>query len=116
MASHEILDMSASNPTKLLYLSLCFLGVAALCSIPRFGQRENEALPMVSDSDYFIDMARVFVGDEENFNSDYVRFGAHHYNRPLLSLIAGYVGKYLLKGGVRAAFSFVQIVAAALTA
>ena len=68
---------------------IAFLAIAAVCSVPRFGHRENELLPSVSDSDFFIDMARVFTGEAAAFNPRWVALAPHHYNRPLLSYLAG---------------------------
>ena len=87
---------SAKPRMKMAWFAVLFFAIAAACSIPRFGQRENEALPAISDSDLFIDMAHVFAGDAPAFNPQYFRMEPHHYNRPLLAFLAGYLGKYLL--------------------
>lgn len=88
--------------------------VAALASIPRFGERENERLAR-SDSDYYLDMAEVFSGEQEQPDPQYVdpgRAGSHHYIRPLLPAVAGQVGHRLLGGDHRTAFSLLNILAA----
>ena len=105
-----------SHSARYLSLTLLFLAIAALCSIPRFGQRENEALPVVSDSDAFLDMARVFSGEAEHFRPDFVFNNPRHYRRPLLSLLAAPLGRHVLGGNMRAAISIVQILAATVTA
>lgn len=92
---------------------ILFLLLAVLCSLPRFGQRENEFSSGVSDSDLYLEMARVFTGDQAGFTPAYVAFGPHHYNRPLVPWLTGYLGKYLLRGDLRAAFSLLNILAAA---
>jgi hypothetical protein len=95
---------------------LLFLTVAAVCSIPRFGQRENEPLPRISDSDLYLDMAQVFTGAATGFNSDYVNLWPHHYNRPLLPFVAGHVAPLLPDDSLRAAFSLVDIFAITIAA
>jgi hypothetical protein len=98
---------------KLLLWTLVFLTVATVCSIPRFGQRENEDLqPPTLDSNCFLDMARVFNGDAPAFDPGLVKVGPHHYNRPLVAFLAGYLGKYVLGGNLRAAFSIIAILSA----
>jgi hypothetical protein len=103
-------------PGKTALFALVFLLVSAIASIPRFGQRENEHAPGVSDSDLYIEMARVFTGELKQFTPDYVAWQPHHYNRPVLPFLAGYLGKYLLGGNLRAAFSLINIVAATVVA
>lgn len=98
-----------SESSRQVWFALLFLVIASICSIPRFGQRENETAPVVSDSDLYIDMAHVFVGDATAFNPDYVKLGPHHYNRPLLSFLAGHLAKYVLKNNLRVAFSLLNI-------
>jgi energy-converting hydrogenase Eha subunit A len=93
-----------------------FAIVATVCSLPRFGQRENEHAPTVSDSDYYLEMSRVFAGEQAQFTPAYVAAGPHHYNRPLLPWAAGMLGKYLLGGDMRAAFSLLAIFASAMIA
>lgn len=93
-----------------------FLLVAGICSLPRFGQRENEYAPSVSDSDFYLEMARVFTGDQEEFTPAYVAWQPHHFNRPLAPWLAGHLGKNLFRGHLRAAFSLLDILAAALIA
>jgi hypothetical protein len=97
---------------------LLFLAVAGLCSLPRFGQRENEALPSVSDSDFYLDMAAVFGGTAARFNPEYVESGSGHvhYNRPLLPFLAAQVARLLPSHRLRTAFSLVGIVSVALAA
>src|SRR6266536_836310 len=100
-------------------LSCAFCGfvlLAALCSIPRFGQRENEHYPGVSDSDLYLEMARVFTGDASGFTAEWVAWQPHHYNRPLHSFLAGWLGKCAFGGNLRVAFSVVDILAAATLA
>ncbi len=105
-----------SESTSLLLFALLFLAIGGICSLPRFGQRENETAPVVSDSDLYIDMARVFVGDAPGFNPEYVKAGPHHYNRPLFPFLAGNLAKYALQDNLRAAFSLVNISAMAILA
>jgi hypothetical protein len=105
-----------SHSARYLSLTVLFLAIAALCSVPRFGQRENEALPVVSDSDAFLDMARVFSGEAEHFRRDWVIDIPLQYRRPLLSFLAAPLGRHLLGGNMRAAISVVQILAATVTA
>ncbi len=92
---------------------IVFLLVATVCALPRFGQRENEYAPSVSDSDLYLEMARVFTGDQAQFTPAYVAWQPHHYNRPLVPWLAGHLGKHLLRGNLRAAFSLLDILAAA---
>jgi len=66
-----------------------FLLLAALCSIPRFGQRENEYFPAVSDSDLYLEMARVFAGQAQGFTAEWVASQPHHYNRPCFRFLPG---------------------------
>lgn len=93
-----------------------FLIIAMIASLPRFGQRENEHQPTVSDSDLYLEMARVFTGDAAGFKREWVAWQPHHYNRPLLPFVAGYLGKYLLGGNLRASFSIINIFSATLVA
>ncbi|MBI4538214.1 MAG: hypothetical protein HY704_01720 [Gemmatimonadetes bacterium] len=96
------------RPSIVMILGLVALGSSML----RFGQRENEALP-VSDSDYYLDMARVFAGEAQEFRAGYAEPPAvHHYARPLLPFLAGQVGRHLLGGNYRAAFSLLNLLAA----
>ena len=90
---------------------ILFTLVAVLSSLLRFGNRENN-LSDVSDSDYYLDMAQVFVGQKTEFNHSYVMVAAHHYNRPLLPFIAGLLGHYVLNNNYPAAFSIINILAA----
>ena len=87
--------------------------VAIICSLPRFGQRENESLKL-SDSDYYLDMSKVFVGMQHEFSEEYRNAGdlPHHYARPFFSLIAGLLGHYVLNDNFRAAFSIINIISA----
>lgn len=90
--------------------AVLFAVLALAASIPRFGQRENDA-SLLSDSDYYLDMAAVAAGkaafDLAWSSPDY--FGAHHYSRPLLPYLAGTLGRVV---PVRAAFSLLDVVAA----
>jgi hypothetical protein len=64
--------------------------VAALAAVPRFGDRENGDAP-ISDSDYYLDMTRVFAGSAEGFDPEDSapgHPGSKHYARPLLALLA----------------------------
>jgi hypothetical protein len=90
-----------------------FVLLASLCALPRFGQRENEYAPGVSDSDLYLEMARVFTGDKEAFTPAYVAWQPHHYNRPLLPWLAGHLAECLPGHNLRAAFSLLNILAAA---
>lgn len=105
-----------ARPAHLALFALLFLALAVICALPRFGQRENESLPVVSDSDCYMDMARVFLGDAPYFNPEWVKTGPHHYSRPLFPFLAGWLARGILGGNLRAAFSVIDIVAAALTA
>jgi hypothetical protein len=82
----EVEDAPAMSRThhqpRRLSLVLVFLLVALLSSIPRFGQRENEALPTISDSDLYLEMAHVFVGETPGFDPERLETWPHHYNRP----------------------------------
>jgi hypothetical protein len=95
---------------------MAFLVIAIVSAIPRFGERENEALSTVSDSDLYLDMARVFVGDSPRFDQELLEIGPHHYNRPLLPFLAGWLARASLHGNVRAAFSTIAILASTLVA
>ena len=97
---------------SLAWYALLFLAVAVLASLPRFGQRENDTLP-ISDSDLYMEMARFFTGDVAGFTPKWVQDWAHHYNRPLLPFLAGWLAKLVLADNLRAAFSLLNIVAAA---
>jgi len=99
-------------PARWVLFVALFLGLSALCSLPRFGQRENEHVPRLSDSDLYLEMARVFTGDANQFSAGWLAERPHHYNRPLFSFLAGYLGKYVLGGNLRAAFSLINILAA----
>lgn len=82
-------------------------------SLPRFGQRENDAA-VLSDSDYYLDMAAVFGGRADGFDPEYStpgHPGAHHYGRPLLPFLAGRLGP-LVPGGAPTAFSLLDVMAA----
>jgi hypothetical protein len=105
-----------SAPRRTALFVILFLLLSAFASIPRFGERENEHSPGVSDSDLYIEMARVFTGELKQFTKDYVAWQPHHYNRPCLPFLAGYFGKFLLGGNLRAAFSLINIVAATVVA
>lgn len=106
-----------STCAQTLFWSLVFLILAGVCSIPRFGQLENQNT-WGGDSIYYLDMARVFAGDAPHFKEEYhpERGGAPFYNRPLTSFVAGCLGRYLLGGRMGAAFSIVNILAAAFIA
>ncbi|MGH7542530.1 MAG: hypothetical protein ACREK7_01200 [Gemmatimonadota bacterium] len=98
------------RPRMVLLLGI----VAAAASIPRFGERENERLAR-SDSDYYLDMAEVFSGEQERPDPRYadpVRPASHHYIRPLFPFLAGQVGHGLLGGDHRTAFSLLNVLAA----
>lgn len=90
--------------------AVLFAVLALAASIPRFGQRENDASAL-SDSDYYLDMAAAAAGkgafDPEWSSPGY--FGAHHYSRPLLPYLAGTLARVV---PVRAAFSLLDVVAA----
>jgi hypothetical protein len=105
-----------SRQRSLWFFAFLFLSIAVICSLPRFGQRENENLPSVSDSDRYLEMARVFTGQQRQFTPEWASEHAHHYNRPLLPFAAGWLGKTLLFGNVRAAFSLINILSAAFGA
>jgi hypothetical protein len=94
--------------TKILIL---FTVVAVLSSLLRFGNRENN-LSVLSDSDYYLDMAQVFMGQKAEFNHDFLMDAAHHYNRPLLPFCAGLLGHYVLNNNYPAAFSIINILSA----
>ena len=82
--------------------------------MPRFGQRENEG-SLLSDSDYYLDMASVFAGDKPAFDqtwSDTGHFGAHHYSRPLLPFLAAMVVRAAPGIPLPRAFSLVNVFAA----
>ncbi len=110
--------MKQSSPAsfgkgRFFLLAVVFLAVAIVSSWPRFGQKENEESPAPPvDSEIFLDMARVFNGNAVAFNPELVKFAPHHYNRPLVSYLAGFLGKYALGGNLRAAFSVVNILGA----
>src|SRR5688572_1871976 len=96
---------------------VALLVLATACSLFRFGQRENETQPL-SDSDVYLDMARVFAGEEARFDPalrDPAYEASHHYTRPALPFAAGLLGRYLLGERYRAAFSVVNILAAWIT-
>ena len=114
---HTVPTPSASNSlTRRLRHALLFLLIGAVCSLPRFGERENEHQPTTSDSDYYLDMAHVFIGSSDNFNQDWVQAAPHHYNRPLFPFLAGNLAHSVLRDNFRAAFGVVNILAAALLA
>ena len=88
--------------------------MAAVSSVPRFGQRENDASAL-SDSDYYLDMASVFSGDKPAFDptwSSAAYFGAHHYSRPLLPFLAAAVVRAVPRVSLPSAFSLVNVLAA----
>jgi hypothetical protein len=94
-----------------------FAFLAALASWPRFGQRENPDA-VLSDSDYYLDMAAVFAGRKPTFDpvwSAAGHVGAHHYARPLLPFLAGRSSRALALD-VRVAFSVVNVVSAWIVA
>jgi len=95
---------------------ILFTVVAVLSSILRFGQRENDNLSTLSDSDCYIDMAMVFSGEKEAFNPDWIRGLPHHYNRPFFPFVAGLIGHYLLGDDFKSAFSVINIIAAIVIA
>ena len=90
---------------------ILFTVVAVLSSLLRFGNRENN-LSVLSDSDYYLDMAQVFMGQKVEFNHDFLMDAAHHYNRPLLPFCAGLLGHYVLNNNYPAAFSIINILSA----
>lgn len=94
---------------------ILFTLVAVLSSLLRFGNRENN-LSVLSDSDFYLDMAQVFVGQKVEFNHYFLMGAAHHYNRPLLPFCAGLLGHYVLNNNYRAAFSIINILAAVFIA
>lgn len=93
-----------------------FVVLATLCALPRFGERENEYAPGVSDSDLYLEMAWVFSGQQDGFTTALVEWQPHHYNRPLLPWLAGYAAQFALNGHWRAAFSLLNILGAAAVA
>ena len=90
---------------------ILFTLVALLSSLLRFGNRENN-LAALSDSDYYLDMAKVFAGQKEEFNHQFLMVAAHHYNRPLLPFCAGILGHYVMNDNYSAAFSILNILSA----
>ncbi len=88
-----------------------FTIVSILSSLLRFGQRENN-LAVESDSDYYLDMIQVFMGNKEEFNKSFFVTNEHHYNRPLLPVCAGLLGHYFLNNNYPAAFSIINIISA----
>lgn len=98
-----------------LKMLLFFAVVAVLSSLLRFGHRENN-LATLSDSDYYLDMAQVFAGQKAEFNTEFLKDGPHHYNRPLLPYLAGITGHYFLNDNYPAAFSILNILSAILIA
>jgi len=94
---------------------ILFTLTAILSSLLRFGERENN-LSTLSDSDYYLDMARVFAGQQYKFNPDFLASAAHHYNRPLLPFLAGKLGRTVLNNNYAAAFSIINILSAILIA
>lgn len=96
---------------------LAFALVALAASVPRFGQRENEAREL-SDSDYYLDMAEFFSGVQDRPDplfADPSNTRSHHYTRPLLPFLAGSLGR-LLGHDYRTAFSLLNVIAAWLVA
>jgi hypothetical protein len=91
---------------------IMFVLVSIISSLLRFGQRENDIPNVESDSDYYLDMAQVFVGEKAEINQIYLRGNEHHYNRPLLPFCAGVLGHYMLNNNYAAAFSIINIIAA----
>jgi len=61
-------------------------------------------------------MAMVFAGEKDNFNPDWQRGKAHHYNRPFFPLLAGFIGHYFLNDDFKSAFSVVNIISAIVIA
>ena len=106
----------ASSRRKLALFALLFFVLAGVSSVQRFGQRENEYAKATSDSDFYIDMAHVFLGDAPAFNGAHVEQAPHHYNRPLFAWMAGYLGRYLLHDNFRTAFSLIDLAGATLIA
>ena len=100
----------------LALFALLFLAIACVSSLPRFGQRENEYATVTSDSDVYLDMAHVFLGDAPAFNPALIPGRPHHYGRPLLPFTAAYLSRYLLHDNLRAAFSVVDVLGATLVA
>jgi len=90
---------------------ILFTLVAFFSSLLRFGNRENN-LAVLSDSDYYLDMAQVFAGQKEEFNHQFLESAAHHYNRPLLPFCAGLLGHYVMNDNYSAAFSILNILSA----
>jgi hypothetical protein len=95
--------------------ALLFLFAAFAASAFHFGERENETLTL-SDSDFYLDMAQVFSGQKPEWNPHFFEIASHHYNRPLLPAAAAAVGRGILGGDFRTAFSIVNILFAALSA
>jgi hypothetical protein len=94
---------------------ILFVLVGIASSLFRFGDREND-LAIVSDSDYYLDMAQVFTGQKDEFDKNFLKVAPHHYNRPLLPFCAGILGHFLLNDNYAAAFSIINIIAAILIA
>lgn len=101
---------------RVLLTGFTVLLAAAAASL-RFGQRENESLPH-SDSDYYLDMARVFAGEQVGFSSEFAlqRASPQHYTRPVLPLLVGILVRTVPTIEYRVAFSVLNIAAAAVTA
>ncbi|MFN2420647.1 MAG: hypothetical protein ABR527_04630 [Gemmatimonadota bacterium] len=117
MRNESVADSRARRPRR-AGMIVALLVLAAACSLFRFGQRENDTQPL-SDSDVYLDMARVFAGEEARFDpalSDRATEASHHYTRPALPFVAGLIGHYILGDRYRAAFSVVNILAAWITA
>jgi hypothetical protein len=91
---------------------ILFVLVSMISSLLRFGQRENNIPNVESDSDYYLDMAQVFVGEKAEINKAFFKSNEHHYNRPLLPFCAGLLGHYMLNNNYAAAFSIINILAA----
>jgi hypothetical protein len=94
---------------------ILFTVVSILSSLLRFGQRENN-LAAESDSDYYLDMVHVFMGQQDEFNKSLFLTNEHHYNRPLLPICAGFLGHYILNNNYSAAFSIINILSAVFIA
>jgi predicted DNA-binding transcriptional regulator len=105
----------ASPSRKGVKFTFLFLIVAILCSMPRFGQRENANLPGLSDSDVYLDLARVLTGEKTGFSSDSL-LRPHHLSRPFLCFLAGWTSKLIPGVSLGAGFSIWNILFSTLLA
>ena len=111
-----LMERVASRP--LVFVAFLIL-LAALCSIRRFGARENEQVQTThSDSDLYLEMSAVFTGQShtKGFDRKYADVHGHHYNRPALPFMAGWLGHALLGGDFRTSFSLINIAASVVIA